>query len=241
MTTKLVEAPTESTELNLVALTPADMVPAQHALIDWCGKKIQALKDEADELDLHQKLAIENGWKTSVVTANLNRTARRITYYEKMRAALDAGYLLVPNMPVDVMAIRVKGDRPAQRSTQARWSAENTPQQLLPSGEGRYVDDKVFTNEMVTKRAAANGQGEITERTYWPTEYDEADFPIAMTKPVVLDAVGRGMALKIFDRIGRVRNDRSPRRDPIYVGQIIRDSQTMATFFLAWWVDTRTL
>ena len=70
----LVETPGD---VNVVALTPAGMVPAQAALVTWCARKIQALEDEAAELELHQRLAVENGWKTSVVVANINRYAQR--------------------------------------------------------------------------------------------------------------------------------------------------------------------
>lgn len=109
--------PTDLGEINVVALTPAEMVPAQASLVAWCGRKIQALSDEAEELELHHTLAVENGWKTSVVTAALNRIGKRILYYTKMRDALQAGYLLVPNMPVEVLAVRVNSNAPRRQNS----------------------------------------------------------------------------------------------------------------------------
>jgi hypothetical protein len=109
-----------TSDTTLIALSPADMVPAQADLIAWCDRKIQALQVEADELELQNNLAVANGWKTSVVVNNLNRTARRITYYGKMKAALQAGYLLVPNMPIDILAVRVK------RAKQSEMSSNST-------------------------------------------------------------------------------------------------------------------
>lgn len=230
-------------DVNLVALTPAEMVPAQAGLVDWCDRKIRALTDEADELALHEKLATENGWKTSVVTANVNRTARRIVYYSKMRDALAAGYLLVPNMPVEIMAVRVNRAKQSESTSDSAWHGDfpAKPQASLPSGEGRYVNDTLLRHSR--RYGDTDGAGKPIVRTqYFSGDYDEVDFPIALTKPVVLDAVARAMALKIFDQIGLVRNG-SPKRDPIYVGQLLdpRGNDRMATFFLAWWVDTSTL
>lgn len=52
----------------------------------------------------------------------------------------------------------------------------------------------------------------------------------------------RAMALNVFDQLGVVRNSvRSG--DPIVVGQILdpRGGGRMATFFVAWWLDTADL
>jgi hypothetical protein len=238
MTESMVES---RTDVNLVALTPADMVPAQSELIAWCDRKIRALSDELEELDLHQKLALENGWKTSVVVSNLNRTARRITYYQKMQAALQAGYLLVPNMPIDVLAVRVSRAAPPRKASESSWRASQANPELLAAGEGRYVDETVYTIEHTEKRKNYAGH-EYDHSTFLPSSYDdEVDFPIALTKPVVLAAAARAMALKVFDQIGRVQNGGG--RDPILVGQLLdpRRGGRLATFFLAWWVDTSTL
>jgi hypothetical protein len=230
----------EAENIHVAALSPAEMVPAQHALIAWCNRKIQALRDEGDELDLHQKLAVENGWKTSVVTANLNRNQRRIVYYQKVQDALKAGYLLVPNMPVDVLAVRVKRAKQPEEVRDHKWGRfDARPEAHLPSGEGRYVDDQVnYRDESYTEKI--DGQQKHVSR-YVTDAYDEVDFPIQLTKPVVLDAAARAMALKIFDRIGRVQNGGG--RDPILVGQLLdpRGNGRMTTFFIAWWVDTRDL
>jgi len=228
------------TDINVVALTPAEMVPAQEALVGWCGRKIQALEDEAADLELHQQLAVANGWKTSVVTATLNRNARRITYYTKLREAVQAGYLLVPNMPVDVLAVRVHAAAPRRQTSKSHWHTFRSRPELLPSGKGRYVDETPLEGSNSYKEERDGKPVTVTE--YYTVEHDdEVDFPIALTKPQVLDAVSRAMALKLFDQIGRVQNQGG--RDPIYVGQLLdpRGNGRLATFFLAWWVDTSTL
>jgi len=227
-------------DLNLVALTPAEIAPAQDALVAWCGRKLQALADEADELALHQQLAVTNGWNTSVVTAALNRTARRVTYYTKMREALQAGYLLVPNMPVEVLAVRVQRAAPRPQTSTSPWHTFQSRPELLPAGVGRYVDDQPLEASHSVEEVR-DGKP-VTKTEFYTTAHDDdVDFPIALTKPQVLDAVARAMALKVFDQIGRVQNRTSG--DPIYVGQLLdpRGNGRCATFFLAWWLDTTTL
>jgi hypothetical protein len=234
-------APDDLTEVNVVALTPADMVPAQHELIAWCARKLVALRDEVDELQLHHTLAIENGWRTSVVESSLSRARRRIEYYEKIARALEAGYLLVPNMPVDVLAIRVDRRKPVRKTTGSEWSAGRVRVESLPAGAGRYVDEEAFTRSF--QLTEQNYKGEPVKVTkYQPAEFDEVDFPVALTKPVVLERVAQAMALRVFDTIGLVQNG-GRKGDPIYVGQIMdpRRGDRRATFFLAWWVDTRAL
>lgn len=231
---------------NLVALTPAEMVPAQHDLIAWCDRKIRSLADERDDLELHQKLAIEQGWKTSVVVAGLNRNERLTTYYEKMRAALQAGYLLVPNMPIDVLAVRVNRVKQPEERRDNRWGRfEAKAQSALPAGVGRYVDETVAQHAR-NYRTVNEKNESVVKTQYYSGDYDEVDFPVALTKPVILDATARAMALKIFDEIGRVRNDGQSFRskaDPIMVGRLLdpRKGRNGATFFIAWWVDTSSL
>lgn len=235
--------PPDDDNLALVALSPADMVPAQTELVAWCDRKLRALADEADELELHQTLAIENGWKTSVVVAALNRTARRITYYSKIKAALEAGYLLVPNMPIDVLAVRVRrAHEPVHHASYQQGVTRATPQASLPAGEGRYVDDRTFAESY--QEPVQDEHGKVSVRTRYRTgDYDEVDFPVATMKPVILTAAARAMALKIFDQIGVVANSGAAGRDPILVGQLLdpRGNSRATTFFLAWWVNTRDL
>jgi len=229
---------TDTLDTTLVALSPADMVPAQAELIAWCDRKVQTLTDEADELDLHQQLAVANGWKTSVVTAAQNRTARRIRFYEKVKAALQAGYLLVPDMPIDVLAVRVDRVKQPESTVSYRHSHFAAKPQDLPVGAGRYVDETLkHRDESYT--ITENGK-EVNKTLLVSDDYDEVDFPVRAIKPIVLEATARAMALKIFDRIGNVMNTGA---DPIMLGQIIdpRRQHRYATFFIAWWVDTRTL
>lgn len=226
---------------TLVALSPSDLPATQAGLAEWCGQKIAALEREASELDEHRMIAAANGWKLSAVTAALNRTARRITYYDKMRQAVEAGFLIVPNFPVTVLAVRV--DRRSSRAKGHRSYASNfsVAPQLLPAGVGRYVDAEVGSVDMSYDQTDGKG-GTMTVRRFEPIdEMDAPDFPMTAVKPTVMAATARAMALKVFDEIGLVQN--TAPGDPILVGRLRdpRGSGRLCTFFLAWWLDPETL
>lgn len=231
----------EADDATLVALSPTDMRVAQQDLALWCDRKVAALQAELTDQETNLELATEHGWKRRSVAATLDRTQKRVLYYEKLKAAVAAGYLIVPNFPVDLFAVRVQ--RAKQRETTAEYSSSNAfaaKPELLPAGEGRYVDERVFTTS--EQYPAKNYEGkDITKTRYRSSDYDAVDFPVSLVKPVVMSATGRAMALKLFDQMGVVRNQSG--RDPIIVGQLLdpRGNGRLVTFFVAWWLDTATL
>lgn len=236
----MIPAPTDQPDTALVAMSPAELPAAQQALAAWCDHKIAALLAESKECDDHRLIAQTHGWKMGSLTARINLLARRVTYYEKLKAAVDAGYLIVPNMPIDVLAVRVKRAAPGPKKAGRHWTPR-TEQQLLPAGQGRYVDDTLAAARDESYETP-DGKGGMKKVEYFVAdEYDEPDFPWAAVKPVVMDATARAMALKVFDQIGMVRNDGG--RDPIMVGRLLdpRGGWRCATFFLAWWLNPADL
>lgn len=227
-------------DLNLVALSPVDLAPTQTALSAWCTEKIASLQHEQAELDEHLLIAQANGWKLSALNASLNRTAKRITYYEKLQLAVQEGYLIVPNFPVTTLAVRVKREKPTHETTTWRHSGIAAKAQLLPAGDGRYVDESVLLRDESYDVEGKDGKQE--HKTLRVADsFDEPDFPFAMVKPAVLAAAQKAMALKVFDEIGMVRNTSG--RDPIIVGRLLdpRGNGRCTTFFVAWWLNTADL
>jgi len=227
-------------DLNLVALSPAEMPATQAALSEWCVGKVKAIEGELRDLREHFLIATSNGWKLAGLQASINRAEKRITYYGKVKDAVDAGYLIVPNFPVTVLTVRVARDRQPQEVTESHWREFSATPQMLPSGEGRYVDDRV-AKEDHSYTVQKDGK---TEKVYHYVSgaYEEPDFPFRAVKPAVIAAADRAMALRIFDRIGMVHNA-SPGRDPIIVGQLLdpRGNGRVSTFFIAWWLNTADL
>lgn len=228
-----------TTEATMVALTPADMAPAQANLADWCDQKIAALRIELNDYEANLELATEHGWKHASVAAVLKRTQRRIDYFEKIKLAVAAGYVIVPNFPIDIFAVRVKRAKPAEKVHDSQWGNFRATAAQLPAGEGRYVDDRVlYTDESVTE--IVDGKQKRIAR-YVTDEYDNVDFPVTLVKPSVMAATGRAMALRLFDEMGLVSNTSG--RDPIVVGRMLdpRGNRRCITFFVAWWCDTAAL
>lgn len=226
-------------DLHLVALTPADMVATQTALAAWCDRKIAAVGAEQADLEANLELATAHGWKHASVLATLNRAARRVRYYEKIKAAVEAGYVIVPNFPIDVFAVRVNREKQPEKVKDSTWGGFAALPQLLPAGEGRYVDDQVlYRDESAVK--TVEGKEKVVRR-FVSDDYDAPDFPVLLVKPAVLQATQRAMALRIFDQVGLVRNDSG--QDPIVVGQLLdpRGKGRRVSCFIAWWLDTASL
>jgi len=234
------QAPSDDDNMTLVALTPADMAPTQGALVDWCDRKIAAVKRELADLEENHEVMNRSGIRQKGVVAAITRTERRITYYEKIRACVSAGYLIVPNFPTTLFAVRVNRERQPVQERDSKWGGFPATPQLLPPGEGRYVDDQLTYEDLSRTERLPDGK-ERHIRLYQSDEYTEVDFPFKAVKPAVLKATERAMALKIFDQLGIVQNVGAG--DPIVVGQLLdpRGNRRMVTFFVAWWLDTATL
>jgi hypothetical protein len=232
----------ELEDLTLVALTPADMVPAQTALVTWCTQKVEAVKAELADLETNLELATERGWKHASVAASLRRCEKRVLYYEKIKAAVEAGYLIVPNFPIDVFAVRVKRAKQPEAVSDYKYRTDyqTARPELLPAGVGRYVDDRLLVRDESRVERLADGKTKDHPR-YVSGDYDEVEFPVVAVKPVILQAAQRAMALRIFDEVGTVTNRSG--HDPIVVGRLLdpQGNRRCCTFFIAWWLDTATL
>lgn len=166
-------------------------------------------------------------------------------YYTKIRQAIQAGYLIVPNLDVDVLALRVKRATPPAQPSSSQRQTSLTAGELLPPGRGRYVDDQLFTQDLSYEEKLPDGRTKKHE-LHRATAYDIPDLPLTLVKPQVLAATEYAMSLKLFDRIGISRNRLS---DPIILGQITRPGRFHSqwsrfegvSFFIAWWIDPEDL
>lgn len=237
--TALVE-PTDADEnLTLVALTPADMAPAQAALAEWCDRKITSLERELADLEENHDTMCRAGISQKGIVPAINRMARRITYYGKIKAAVTAGYLIVPNFPVDVFAVRVNRAKQPEKVKDSQWRGFPADAQLLPAGQGRYVDEVVQYREESFVEKVDGKEKHITR--FVTDDYDDVDFPFLAAKPAILKATAHVMALRIFDEIGTVQNRSG--RDPMIIGRLLdpRGNRRLTTFFVSWWLDTKDL
>lgn len=239
---------------HLVALTPAELPGTQAALGDWCLQKMRSLGQEYRELSENLAIAKKNRWSRGGLITAVRRVKGRIQYYRKIRVAVQAGYLIVPNFPIEVIAVRVSRNAPARK--EGRWDSDvNTAQpELLPPGAGRYVDGVTFTQDASYNRTDPQTNKSELVRRRASAEFDpDIDFPVIGVKPIIMEATARAMALKVFDRIGvanhsgQTRSSRQRKADPIIIGQLIdpkykgRWNEKVVSFFVAWWLDTDVL
>ena len=224
---------------TLVALTPQDVAPAQANLAVWCRQKLATLGSELREQRQCLRQAKASKWNTKSWSGQISRTKARMIYYAKIKAAVEAGYLIVPNFDIDVFAVKTRRVIPP-------FGDDLTTAQpdLSPHGSGDYVDDVVFSRTETRKWTDAD-QKLRSRDVDVPTGYDfEPDIPLRGVKPIILDATQRAMALRIFDQIGVVK---ARKQDPIIVGQIVqpggngRSWKKTVSFFVAWWLDPETL
>lgn len=237
--------------IHAVAVNATEMAESNAEIKEFLVAKIAALSEEHKDLQDALQVASDSGWGTVRLQRETSKLASSVLYYEKLVAALDAGFTIVPNMPCDQFAIRVKrGQLRVKAETRISEYGKNTPfiaeeteDADLPPGEGRYESPAQRVSTNVTNDTNEKGKL-ITTTTVSPTSWGSIDFPLAAAVPAVMSATQAAMSLKLFDRIAIVPQSVRRNADPIILGQIARKngSQVRVTSFLiAWHLDFRTL
>lgn len=242
-TISTIPAPIDPTQpLHLVALDRPQLEDAHVQMIAWVNAKLDKIAVDVDVTTTTLNLAIEHGWVTAAHERLLNRLERDRRFFVKVRAALEAGYVLVPNFAMDVFAIRTAAKGPKQTEKTGRWNNFAQPAQLLAAGEGRYVDPnpRVVTDT----RTLLNAKKEPYEQIFQipVEEFDDVGIPMQLARPEIMTATGRAMALQLFDEVGIAR-DPARYPDPIVIGRIRnpRPKRPAVSFFIAWYFDPSRL
>ena len=233
----------------LVALTPGgDGLAVQQSLVGWCDHRLAQLTRERDDARTNYEIAHKAKWRSSPFKAPVRRAEKQIAYYGKVKSALLAGYVMVPNFDAEVFAVRVKeGQRPPQREWLGWSRAPEIVPPGLPEGEGGYASGSPGVVEWERERSTG---GKETVRQYAGEFDQDFDFPVKMVKPVILEAAQSAMARKLFDEIavasGAAESQRRP--DPILLGRIYNRARGggysphhFVTFFLGWWLDPESI
>lgn len=232
---------------ELVAMRPEDMQVAQQSLVQWFKVKVDLVRREREDADENYRIAQQSNFKASSFRRSLDAAQRRVLFYEKCLAAVEAGYAIVPNFPVDVFAIRVTRKHPRWRSMTSQWSDSPLSEEkaeLAAAGTGRYVNPQPLQRISVLPKKKLSDGREISQYQHTVDGFcDELDFPVSIAQPAVMEAIRAAMVLNVFDEIGCLPARKKP--DPIVVGRIYRpnDKQRInpLCFLIAWWIDTRTL
>ena len=224
----------------VVAENPGELQLAQQALIDWFIRKAEQVDSELTDARNELENARASKWRLGPFQKMVRDLECSFDYYSKARAAVEQGYCIVPNFPVDVMAIRTDRNIPSggHRGTWRPRLGQSADK--LPEGDGEYVDPnpKVVKTETDYK---TNTAGQRVVDSYWweATEFKDVALPVKFMKPRVLQATQHAMALKIFDEIAVLPARR--KSDPIVVGRILGPKNKSMTFMIAWFIDSRDL
>lgn len=236
----------EPMDFTVIATSPKDMEAGQRSLILWAARKIQGIKAEIAEAA--QQLAIhkEKKWNTEGWRREIAKKESRAEFYRKVKMALEAGYYIVPPFPIDLFAIRTKKITPRSMDS-TNSDNHDQPAMILPAGQGRYVDPKPIRDSFADTEKTYDGKERAVTK-YYATDFQAADFPFKLARAEIREATEKAMSLKLFDQLGVLPRVRKP--DPIVCGQILVPNKPCyghgynrdaITFFVAWWLDTRTL
>lgn len=256
-TTSASIVPVSGDNLEVSASTPQEMVQCHNAMIAWCRNKIELVKNEAKELEDAYEYAKAHKWRNDTLKRHAGLAAKRVVFYQKFLAALEAGYCVVPNFPVTLFAIRTDAKKPKSEYALLRGAYEknfNQDAKLLPQGEGEYKNPAPNLVQGPIEKVQQD-QYIVEKRPYWTNDWKDLEFPANMARLHVMAATTRAMALKVFDEIGMFPDDGSGANrgwtgsktpDPVLIGRIIKPAhlsydRKVTSFMIAWHIDSRNL
>lgn len=230
--------------VHLVARNPAEMQAAQADLSRWLKDKLTSVEREVADLNAALNEAREAGWSVTALTRQRNKAVESEEYYYKLLAAVEAGYTIIPDFPIEVFAIRVDRSTPRGKTVMSDWSSSSAvPDDEKPDsltvGEGEYVNPvpAVERQAIAMKRA---DQSPFTRHYARPSEFRDVAFPLRAARAEVMNATQQAMALKIFDRVGICPAKR--KADPLIIGQVLAPkSGKTISFIIAWHLNLNEL
>lgn len=233
-------------QLVVIAHNSHEMAAAQVQLGTWAEKKVAETSDARAEIEESLRLAVEHKWGVTGLRRAVGIAKKQHEFYRKIAAAVRLGYVIVPNFPVDLFAIRTTKGTPKRGQQDGGWFSDRAHEQesnAPPIGHGSYVDAIPETEVRSYPAKSADGQA-ITKHFNFATAFRDVAFPITAVKPQILDDTGRAMAAKVFDEIGIGPEGviRSRIKDPMVIGRIIyRPKKRVVSFLIAWWLTNKDL
>ncbi len=235
-------------ETTVVASNPQQMQAAQATLIGHFKKKVAKLEEEAKGAEENVKTARARKWKVSPFEAILTKTVQDLQFYQKIVAALEAGFVIIPNFDeLDIFAIRTTRKRPKANRAEGGENWVNVPKEQVSNrpalGDGRYVNADT-RNKTWTTEKRGNDNSIIRRKVSQAVAFDDIDFPFHMVKPEVLERTAEAMKLLAFDDVGILPNRKIRRGDPMVVGRIFTKrgaSVKAVSFLITWFVNTEDI
>lgn len=227
---------------HLIALDPHQMSQAQNWLIGWCDNKMNELQTEREEAQGIGRALRAANMSDMRAKRLLATIEKRALFYAKVRAALAEGYYILPPIPHQTFAIRSNQELPPpNRQIGHTWKADEPKPIALPAGVGEYHNATVKREHVDQFQQAGSDGKPVTKHVYQNTDWNDVEFPFFPVKPEIIEATGKALSKKIFDWLGVAPNYRTA--DPIVIGCLKhwKPNEPPLHFFVAWWLDVRTL
>lgn len=232
-------------DLVVIASNAIELAEGQRATIELMRSKEIAVLEELVQARELLAQAKKSKFSPKAANALIRVCERRVLYLGKIREALEAGFVIVPNFPANTIAIRVDRRKPTKTLTEARNYIPDLPDQesaILPIGDGRYVDPKPLKESLLVTEYDAAGKSTTRYKAYPSAFDDNLELPVEFMKPVVVERTTAAMARKIFDEIAITNDFDWPRRnDPMVIGRIKGVQKKFTSFLIAWFVDTKEI
>lgn len=246
----------EDDDVFVSASTAEEMNLAQQRLIGWAQRRTDKLQSELDDATANLELAKKRKWATDSHKRAVAKAQKKVDFYVKVKAALEAGYTIIPDMPMDIFAIRTTKKTPKRnqaavsntytsRGPTLQDQVSNSP----PLEAGKYVSPQAVTDYSKYEHKKADGTI-VPMHSKWAVEFDEEiDFPFKMAKPVVMEKTAVALSKKIFDEVGVAPSKRAAQfvkgGDPIVIGRIVyrngRRIEKVISFLVTWFIDSKDL
>jgi hypothetical protein len=242
----------EKPDFLVLAKNSSEMAKAQDRTIKGFKAKVEIEKGRMLDLQANLEVAKKNKWRTETLKRHITYAKERVAFYEKIVNALEAGFQIIPEMDIDVFAIRTTAKSPRSNTVTGQvqsWNDGPSPSAQKtnhpPTGEGEYVaPDRVFTDETRFENEKKSSDGTKVEKqemvTRWATDFAEIEFPFQLARTEILEMTAAAMHKKVFDELGIL--PRRPSTDPMVVGRISLKgrpnyNRKSVNFMVAWFLD----
>jgi hypothetical protein len=229
----------------VVARNPAEMQVAQTKLITWAARMREQVSIELAEAEENLAQAVKNKWRQTGFKTCVKQALERSNYYEKVEAALQEGFVIVPNFDLDIFAIRTTQDEPNMEHMDRRWGKPH-PSEFENKSDRPVLGDGEYKNpwpELVHSKSKEKDHNDsaYTNNRAAVVGWQPVDFPFKIVKPQILTDTARALAMNIFDEVGVTPHRQVRKQDPMVIGQIVykKNSSTekRISFLVTWWVD----
>ena len=234
-----------ATDIVVVARSSAEMAQARTRLVAWATDKVAeekaALVEAEAKFELAKKMHQARAGYAKIVAEH----REGVVFYEKVKVALEHGYCIVPNFPVELLAVRTTDVEPDYAESLNRWTASFEVEPMrLPAGMGHYVGPTATVGSK--KRTDLDKDNKpVVKTVHYTKGFRPVTFPARLAKMEILEDLGRAQRVKVFDSIGMLPKVKRNPPDPMLIGQIHQRlgpySTKTISFMIAWWIDTASL